>query len=50
MSEHTEETEGYPLVYNLWIENLTIKCETVIMQTGEPNDPPPPDTINEAEG
>ena len=47
MSDHTEEEqEEYPLVYNMWIENLTINCKTVIMQTGEPNDPPPPVPIN----
>ena len=45
MSDHSPEEEPeeeYGLVYNMWIQNLTINCNTVIMQTGEPNDPPPP--------
>lgn len=40
-----EEAEQYPLVYNLWITNLTITVEqggTVIFQTGRPKDPVPP--------
>lgn len=39
------ETEEYPLVYNLWITNLTINVGeggTVIFQTGRPKDPVPP--------
>lgn len=36
-----EPTEEYPLVYNMWIENMTINAETVILQTGRPADPPP---------
>lgn len=39
------EEEEYPLVYNLWITNLTITVEeggTVIFQTGRPKDPVPP--------
>lgn len=32
----------YGLVYNMWITNMTINATTVILQTGEPNDPPPP--------
>lgn len=40
-----EEEEEYPLVYNLWITNLTINVGeggTVIFQTGRPKDPVPP--------
>lgn len=40
-----EAEEEYPLVYNMWITNLTITVEeggTVIFQTGRPKDPPPP--------
>lgn len=40
-----EAEEGeYPLVYNMWITNLTITVEsggTVIFQTGKPKDGPP---------
>jgi hypothetical protein len=38
-SQETEE-EAY-LVYNMWIENLTINAESVILQTGQPTKPPP---------
>lgn len=39
-----EEEEVYPLVYNMWITNLTIHNEggTVIFQTGRPKDEPKP--------
>lgn len=37
-----DNQEEYPLVYNMWIENLTINCQTCILQTGKPTDPPPP--------
>lgn len=37
-----KETEDYPLVYNMWIENLTINCNECILQTGKPVGPPPP--------
>lgn len=40
-----EEEYPAPLVYNLWITNLTITVEeggTVIFQTGRPKDPVPP--------
>lgn len=45
--QETQEEEEYtdPLVYNLWITNLTITVEeggTVIFQTGRPKDPVPP--------
>lgn len=42
VSEVPEEEENYPLVYNMWIENLTINAETVILQTGRPGDPGKP--------
>jgi hypothetical protein len=41
-SEAEEPEEEYPLVYNMWIENLTINAETVILQTGNPTPPPVP--------
>jgi hypothetical protein len=40
-----EEYEG-KLIYNMWIENMTINVHdggTVILQTGEPKNPPPKD-------
>ena len=46
MADHPgeEPKEQYPLVYNMWIENLTINCQECILQTGKPTDPPPPIT------
>lgn len=41
-SEGEEPEEEYPLIYNMWIENLTINAETVILQTGRPGDPGKP--------
>lgn len=36
--------ESYPLVYNMWIESMTINANTVVLQTGKPEeDTPPPD-------
>lgn len=44
-AEASEESEEeYSLVYNMWIENLTINVHEggkVIFQTGKPKDPPP---------
>ena len=41
-----EETEEeYPLIYNMWVENMTIHAydgATVILQTGKPSSPPKP--------
>lgn len=37
--------QEYPLVYNLWVENLTINMaegSVVNINTGRPKDPPPP--------
>jgi hypothetical protein len=41
VSSVPEEEEEYPLIYNMWIENMTINAETVILQTGQPTKPPP---------
>lgn len=41
--EEPEEYEGQ-LIYNMWIENMTINVHdggTVILQTGSPKTPPP---------
>lgn len=40
--DQEEQEEGYPLVYNMWIENMTINANEVILQTGKPVGPPPP--------
>ena len=42
MAHHEQEEEGYPLVYNMWVENMTINANEVILQTGKPVGPPPP--------
>lgn len=39
--EHGEEEE-YSLIYNMWITNMTINANEVILQTGKPVGPPPP--------
>lgn len=46
VSEATEEEEYTgPLVYNMWVTNMTITVENggqVILQTGKPSPWPPP--------
>lgn len=43
--EPEEEYESGSLIYQMWIENMTINVHdggTVILQTGRPKDPVPP--------
>ena len=43
MADHEqEEQEEYPLVYKMWVTNMTINATEVILQTGKPVGPPPP--------
>ena len=45
MADHEQDPkqeEGYQLVYNMWITNMTINAKEVILQTGKPVGPPPP--------
>lgn len=40
-----EESEDYPLVYNMWVTTMNITVENggqVILQTGKPQPYPPP--------